>query len=121
MLQYLFCNRHGSRARRLILREEKDPHANPAPGIEFWIEFPCFTRKKRRGQLYGNAGAVAARTVRINCTAMREASETLQCLLDDAVRGRFAQLGDKPDSTCVMLFPLVDTGGRGDWQISTHV
>src|SRR5262249_45573467 len=70
-------------------------------------DFRRFARKKIVRDLNQNACAVARFRVTAACAAVRQIDENLNALLDDVVRFLAFDVGDKPNSACIMLLARV--------------
>ena len=117
--QHLLRNRHGAGALRLVPRREEDPNCDFPFGVKPGVQPLRFAREKCRGQLHGNARAVAAGAVRVNRAAVREASKAFEGLLNDSMRRRLTQLGDKAYTAGVVLFLPIESCPWGALQFGT--
>jgi hypothetical protein len=116
--QYLLCNFHRAGTLRLLPWSKEHPNRDFPFRLEGRIQALSFTGEKCGRQLHRNPRAVTARAVRVNRAAVREAPKALKRLLDDSMRGRLAQLGDKPYAASIVLFPMIESCPRGGLQVT---
>ena len=84
------------------------------PQPEYFRELNPCSRRAFAEKVLGNrgeqAGAVAAKAIRIHAAAMSQAAEGGQGALDYLARARAAQLGDESDAAGVMIHTKI--GGK---------